>query len=136
VDTRGLYVAFVFQRRYALFRSGRFDLTDIGLLVCDHGRLVFLRAHLLNTLKTTGSGLLLLKCRISQTSRSKGPDVSVSVYVPVFHTSRVGRPTFERQLRRFQKNGHRCNGIKANRCVKEADEIWRDPSQKNKKWVD
>lgn len=35
------------------------------------------------------------------------------------------RPTLEPQLRRFQKNRHGCNGIKANRCVKEADEIWR-----------
>jgi hypothetical protein len=42
------------------------------------------------------------------------------------------RPTFEPQLRRFQKNGHRCNGIKANRCVTEADEIWRENQTRKK----
>jgi hypothetical protein len=48
------------------------------------------------------------------------------------------RPTFETQLRWFQKNGHCCNGIKANRCANEADEIWRDTQSRKKKgsgWI-
>lgn len=88
---------------------------------------------MLNTLKTTGSEFVLLKCRISQTSRSKGPDFSVSVQVPVPTNPGLERPTFEPQLRWFQKNGHCCNGIKAKRCANEADDMWRDTQIRKEK---